>query len=132
MWLFMKTSIKFETVAQYFSTLSPEKRSKLAELRTIIKEAVPKAEEVISYNMPAFKQNKVLVYYAAFKNHIGFFPTSSPIELFKDELAKYKLSRGTVQFPLDKPFPKTLIKKIVKLRTEQDTAAAKKKPAQKR
>ena len=128
----MKTSVKFETVAQYFSALSPEKQAKLGQLRSIIKEAIPKAEEVISYNMPAFKQNKVLVYYAAFKDHIGFFPTRSPIELFKDELGKYKLSPGTIQFPLDKPFPKTLIRKILKLRTEQDREAAKKKAAEKR
>ncbi len=88
----------------------------LQQLRAIIQAAAPKAIEVISYNMPAFKQQKVLVYFAAYKHHIGFYPTSKPIEFFANELKLYKTSKGAIQLPLDKKLPKTLLTKIVKYR----------------
>ncbi|MBI3125914.1 MAG: DUF1801 domain-containing protein [Ignavibacteriales bacterium] len=98
----------------------------LESLRQTIRKAAPKAEEVVSYQMPAFKQNSVLVYFAAFKNHIGFYPTSSGIAAFKEEISKYKNSKGAVQFPLDKKLPLGLVTKIVKFRVKEDLAKRKK------
>jgi uncharacterized protein YdhG (YjbR/CyaY superfamily) len=72
--------------------------------------------------MPAFKQNGVLVYFAAFKNHIGFFPTAQGIEAFKDKLAAYKTSKGTIQFPFDRPLPLELIEEIVRFRVKTNTS----------
>jgi uncharacterized protein YdhG (YjbR/CyaY superfamily) len=89
-------------------------------LRTIIKEVAKDCMETISYNMPAFKLKKILVYYAAYKNHIGFYPTSQPIIAFEEELKPYKTSKGAIQFPLDKVFPKELIQRIVKFRMEME------------
>ncbi len=113
-------SKKYPNVAAYFADFEPAQQQKLEEIRALIKEAAPKATEVISYNMPAFKQHGVLVYYAAYKNHIGFYPTSKPIIVFADKLKDYKTSKGAVQFPLDKPIPKTLVKNMVKLRVKED------------
>lgn len=107
---------KFTSVAEYFSTLPKEVKLKLQELRSTIQKAAPEAEEVISYNIPAFKLNGILVWYAAFKFHIGFFPRASGIEHFQKELSKYKSSKGAVQFPLKKPLPLSLVTKIVKFR----------------
>lgn len=92
----------------------------LEQVRTTIKKAVPKAEEVISYKMPAFKLHRILVYFAGHKNHIGFYPTSSGIKAFKNELSVYKGAKGSVQFPLDRPLPYDLIAKIVKFRVTED------------
>lgn len=88
----------------------------LGEMREIIRKAAPKAVETISYNMPAFKQGKILVYYAANKSHIGFYPTPQPIKVFADELKKYKTSKGAIQFPIDEKLPAVLIRKIVRFR----------------
>ena len=92
----------------------------LQELRTIIKKAAPNAEEIMSYQMPAYKQYNRLVYFAAYKKHIGFYPHSSPILHFIEEIKKYKNSKGAIQFPLNKPLPKELITKIVKFRVKED------------
>jgi uncharacterized protein YdhG (YjbR/CyaY superfamily) len=116
----MKPGKKFKTVDEYFSVLPESIQKILAGLRKTIKEAAPKAEEVISYNMPAFRQNGILVYYAANKNHIGFYPTSTPIKVFKKELANYKTSKGAIQFPIEKAIPKTLVKRIVKFRLNEN------------
>ena len=121
--------IKYKTVGEYFSTLQEDTRPMMEEMRKTIKQAAPKAVEVISYNMPAIKQHSVLVYYAANKEHIGFYPTARPIEVFKKELAGYKTSKGAIQFPLCKPIPKALVKNIVKFRMEQDAEKAKNKKA---
>ena len=80
----------------------------------------PKAEETISYQMPAFKQNGILVYFAAFKDHIGFFPTGSGVEAFKDKLSSYKTSKGTIQFPLDKPVALDLVEEIVRFPVKEN------------
>jgi len=113
-------SKRFKTVNEYLRALSSNSRNKLKQIRELVKKEVPKADELISYNMPAFKLNgKILVYYAAFKNHIGFFPTSTPIAALKKELIGYKTSKGTIQFPLDKPLPIELIKKIVKYKEKE-------------
>ena len=112
--------VKAANIDEYIQGFPEETQKILQQLRAAIKKAAPKSEEVISYAMPAFKQNGVLVYFAAYKNHIGFYPTSSGIEAFKDELSKYKSSKGAVQFPIDKPLPLTLISKIVKFRAVRD------------
>jgi uncharacterized protein YdhG (YjbR/CyaY superfamily) len=102
-------------------------REELEKLRSTIRSAAPKAEEVISYQMPAFKFHGMLVYFATYKNHIGFYPTGSGIAAFKKELVNYKTSKGTVQFPVDKPLPLSLISKIVKFRVKENVARQKEK-----
>ena len=91
-------------------------KSAVNSLRNEIKSVAPESIEVISYNMPAFKMKEVLVYFAVNKNHIGFYPTPSAIIEFKEELVPYKTSKGAIQFPIDKPLPYDLIRKIVKFR----------------
>jgi len=113
-------STKFMTIDEYHKIFSEDVRTILQRLRKIIKQAAPQAVEVISYNMPAFKLNKVLVYYAVHKTHIGLYPTPSPIMFFKDELVKFNTSKGAIQFPINKPLPTTLIKKIVRYRVAED------------
>lgn len=107
---------KFVTIDEYHAAFPANVQLILEQLRKAIKQAAPDSQETISYNMPAFNHHKNLVYYAAYKNHIGFYPTPSPLIVFKEELAGYKTSKGAIQFPLDKPLPITLIKKIVKYR----------------
>lgn len=116
---------KFNDIDEYHSSFSADIQKVLEQLRQSIKQAAPLATETISYGMPAFKQNKVLVYYAVHKEHIGFYPTPNPIVHFKDELAKYNTSKGAIQFSIDKPLPLTLIKKIVKFRVAEDIKKAK-------
>ena len=110
---------------EYISDFPPETQKILQQMRVTIKEAAPQAEEVISYGMPAFRLNGMLVYFAAYKNHIGFYPTRSGIETFKEELSIYKNSKGAVQFPLDKPLPTELIKKMVKFRVAENIKKSK-------
>ena len=93
----------------------------LEEMRQTIREAAPEVVEAISYQMPTFKLNaKNLVHFAAFKNHIGFYPIPSGIEAFKKELSSYKQGKGSVQFPMDKPIPYDLVKKIVRYRVKEN------------
>jgi len=112
--------IAARTVDEFIIQQPVSIRERLEKLRTIIKKAAPKSEELISYQMPAYKQNGILVYFGAFKNHIGFFPTASGIEAFRHELTDYKTSKGTIQFPNDKPIPIDLITKIVKFRVKEN------------
>ncbi len=116
-----------KTVDEYLKTFSPEVRSKLENLRQTIRKAAPKAEELISYQMPAYKYQGILVYFGAYKNHIGFYPTAKGIETFKKELSAYEGSRGTVRFPPDKLIPLGLISKIVKFRVKENEAKKKAK-----
>jgi uncharacterized protein YdhG (YjbR/CyaY superfamily) len=118
---------KFKSVDDYFSAFPASTKSVLGKMRATIKEVVPKAEEVISYNMPAFKQNGILVWYAAYKEHIGFYPTPAPIKIFAEQLQHYKTSKGAIQFPIDKPIPTSLVKKIVRFRVKQNLEKAKAK-----
>jgi uncharacterized protein YdhG (YjbR/CyaY superfamily) len=107
-------------VDEYFAHVPEPARSRLKQMRAAIRLAVPaEAVEIISYQIPAFKTKKVLVWYAAFAEHCSLFPTASVIEDFKDELAGYRVSKGTVQFPLDKALPTAVIKKLVKARVAQ-------------
>jgi uncharacterized protein YdhG (YjbR/CyaY superfamily) len=122
---------KFTTVDEYFSALPKHTKAVLTEMRKTIKKAAPGAEELMSYNVPAFKQEGMLVWYAAHKEHIGFYPRASAIELFKKELSIYKGAKGSVQFPLDKPLPLGLIGKIVKYRLTENLEKAHRKTLKK-
>ena len=117
------------TVEEYISSFPPDIQELLQQVRLTIQEAAPDAEECIAYGMPAYKLNGPLVYFAGYDKHIGFYPTGSHVQVFKDELAAYKTSKGAIQFPLDKSIPKALVKKIVRYRIDEDTekANAKKK-----
>lgn len=118
-------------IDKYIDGFPANIRLLLEQLRATIKKTAPEAEELMSYNMPAYKLKGMLVFYAACKKHIGFYPTPGPIEFFKDELTGYKTSKGAVQFPVDKPLPVRLITKIVKYRINENltkpTLKAKKK-----
>ena len=114
----MKTH--FKDIDSYIIAQPIEVRGRLEAIRQAIKSAAPMAEEVISYNMPAFKLHGMLVYFAAFKYHIGFYPLTTAISKFQKELSVYKGAKGSVQFPLDKPVPITLIKNIIKFRAKEN------------
>ena len=117
-------SRKFKTVDEYFSVLPAKTKTHMKDMRTAIKKAAPQAEELISYNMPAFKCQGMLVYYAAHTEHIGFYPVSSAIRAFEKDLVKYERSKGTIRFPLDKPIPIDLVRKIVKFRVNENAEKA--------
>jgi len=121
------TMRKFNTIDEYISLFPKNIQEILEKIRHTIKKSAPQAEETISYQMPAFKLNGNLVYFAAFKDHIGFFPTSSGVAAFKKELSKYATSKGTIRFPLDKPIPFDLVRKIVQFRVQENLAKGKNK-----
>jgi uncharacterized protein YdhG (YjbR/CyaY superfamily) len=118
---------KFETIDGYIKTFPKEIQKILETVRQAIKKAAPEAEEAISYQMPTFKLNGNLVHFASFKNHIGFYPTPSGTEIFKKEISVYRSGKGSIQFPIDKPMPLSLIKKIVKYRIKENSNRIKKK-----
>jgi len=111
-----------KTIDEYLDMLPEKEMMLLHQLRKAIKSAAPRAEELISYGMPAFKHFGMLVYFAAFKDHCSFFPGSSQIVQQFDELKSFKTSKGTIQFTVDKPLPMALVKKIVKARVEENEA----------
>lgn len=115
---------KFTTVDEYISTFPANEKKLLQQMRTTIHKSAPKAEELISYNMPAFKLNGMLVYYAAYKHHIGFYPMPSGILNFKKELSAYEVSKGAIRFPIDQPLPLALISQIVKFRVQENKIKA--------
>jgi uncharacterized protein YdhG (YjbR/CyaY superfamily) len=119
--------ITYKNIDDYIASFPKDLQIILEQMRTIIRKAAPKAEEVISYAMPAFKLDSVLVYFAGYKNHVGFYPMPSAIIAFKKELSIYKSSKGAVQFPLDKPLPSALITKMVKYRIAENLQKAKAK-----
>jgi len=110
----------FSNVNEYIALFPENVQELLQLLRKTIREAAPDATEIVSYNMPAYRQNSVLVYFAANKGHIGFYPTPSPIVVFKDELEEYKTSKGAIQFPLEKGIPCELVRKLVLYRVTED------------
>jgi uncharacterized protein YdhG (YjbR/CyaY superfamily) len=110
----------FETIDEYIATFPKNVQSILQELRQTIKATATQAEEAISYQIPLFKLHGNLVWFAAFKDHIGFYPRESAIEAFKEKLANYEVSKGTVRFPMDKPLPLDLIKEMVKFRVKEN------------
>ena len=105
------------SVDKYLAAVPEPARSTLSIIRANLRAALPTdAEEVISYRIPAFKHNRIVLWYAAFSDHCSLFPTASVIAKFKKELAGYKISKGTIQFAVDRPLPATLLKRIVKAR----------------
>lgn len=110
----------FKTTEEYIANYPKNVQVILKRLRIIIKNAAPKAEEAISYGIPTFKLNGNLVHFGAFTKHVGFYPASSGIRVFKKELAAYKTTKGTLQLPFDKPLPAGLISKIVKFRVREN------------
>ena len=116
----------YTSVEEYLAAQPDEIREKLEDLRQIIKRAAPKAVERISYNMPAYDVNGILVYFAGYKRHIGLYPTASGIKAFQKEIAVYESSKGAVRLPLDQPLPRTLITNIVKYRLKENLAKGKK------
>ena len=111
---------KFEDIDSYIASFPEETRKLLQQLRITISKAAPEAKETINYGMPTFTLKGNLVHFAAFKNHIGFYPTHSGIEAFKKELSVYEGAKGSVQFPLAKPIPFDLISKIVEFRVKEN------------
>lgn len=105
---------KYKNISEYIKDCPKDIQSQLQKIRKAIKEVAPKAEEAVSYGMPTFKLHGNLVHFAAFKTHFGFYPMPSGISAFDKELSKYDLAKGTIRFPLDKPVPIALIKKITK------------------
>lgn len=123
-------AVKFKTVEEYIAALPAGTKSAVKELRQTIKKQVPKAEEVISYNIPAFKlEGAKLIWYAGWKEHISLYPRSRTMEAAIKELSAYEGEKGTIKFPLDKPLPVSLIKKIVqfKIKENEKTGVKKKK-----
>ena len=117
----MQSNIKAPgTIDEYIAGFSADIQEILQKIRKTIKDAAPDAQEAISYQMPTFKFHGNLVHFAAFKNHIGFYPVPSGIEKFKAELSVYKQGKGSVQFPLDQPIPYDLISRVVKYRVEEN------------
>jgi uncharacterized protein YdhG (YjbR/CyaY superfamily) len=116
-----------KNIDEYIARFPPEIQEILQKIRLTIRKAAPKAEEAISYMMPTFKLHGNLVFFAAYKKHIGFYPAPRGNEAFKEELSAYEGGKGTIRFPLDKPIPYALISKIVKFRVKEnlDRAAAK-------
>jgi uncharacterized protein YdhG (YjbR/CyaY superfamily) len=120
-------NVQANTIDEYIAAFPPAIQKLLKQVRETIRKAAPKAEEKISYAMPTFYLHGNLVHFAAYKNHIGFYPAPQGIEEFKKELAKYEGGKGSVQFPLDEPLPLTLVSRIVKYRALQNEARAKEK-----
>ena len=115
----MKPSNKsLNSIDAYIAGFPRDVQEILKQVRATIKKAAPGATEAIKYRLATFVLNENLVHFGAFKNHIGFYPTASGIEAFKDKLSPYKSSKGAVQFPIDKPLPLSLIAKIVKFRVK--------------
>jgi uncharacterized protein YdhG (YjbR/CyaY superfamily) len=117
-----KSKKQLKTIDEYIAAFPKEVQDVLEKIRSAIRESAPKAEEAISYGIPALRLNgsRGSVYFAGWKNHIGFYPTPSGIEAFKKELAPFKQEKGSVQFPLDKPIPYDLVKKIVRYRVTEN------------
>ena len=120
----MKTKPK--SIDDYLAHVSPDKRAALVKLRQAIRSAAPKAEECISYGLAAFRlDGRFLVAFGAAANHCAFYPGGSPVAVFKSELKNYDTSKGTIRFPADKPLPAALVRKLVKFRIAQNSAANK-------
>ncbi|WP_107994793.1 iron chaperone [Trichococcus paludicola] len=114
-----ESAVKIETIDAYISRYDEDIRAILQEFRRLIKEEAPDATEKISYQMPTFYLNGNLVHFAVQKNHIGFYPAPSGVAAFKEELTDYKTSKGAIQFPLTKPIPYELVRRIVRFRVEE-------------
>jgi uncharacterized protein YdhG (YjbR/CyaY superfamily) len=114
--------IQYTSIDDYIASFPEETQKILEQIRSTIKNAAPEAKDLINYGIPTFALNGNLVHFAAFKNHIGFYPTPSGIEAFRKELSSYEGAKGSVKFPIDKPMPLDLITKIVKFRVQESVA----------
>ncbi len=124
----MKTNKKtLNEIDTYISSFPLITQKRLSEIRLLIKQAAPAAEEIISYQMPAYKLHGMLVYFAGYKNHIGFYPTASGIKQFQLEIVAYKHSKGAVQFPINEPIPADLVARIVAFRINENELKSLKK-----
>ena len=112
----------FQSIDEYIKSFPKDVQKILEQVRQAIKKSAPEAQETINYQIPTFKLNGNLVHFAAFKNHIGFYPTPSGQKAFQKELSTYKSGKGSVQFPIDKPMPVSLISKIVKYRAKENSS----------
>ena len=117
--------VEANDIDKYIARFPAQVQQRMTELRAIIKKAAPGAEEIISYKMPAYTYYGILIYFAGYKNHIGFYPRASAIEKFKKELAVYKNAKGSVQFPLNKPLPVKLINKMLAFRVKENESGEK-------
>jgi len=122
---------KFKSIDEYVATFPKNVQDILEELRKVIRESAPEAEETISYGIPTFKLNGNLVHFAAYNKHIGLYPGTSAIIAFKKELSSYKQAKGSVRFPIDESIPFDLVKRIVKFRTKENQARIIKKSEKK-
>jgi len=123
----MKTNTtKPTTVSEYIKDASPEARKKLREMRACVRAVAPGAKEELKWGMPALSYRRILVIYAAFKKHIGFFPTGAATRAFAKKLTKYKTGKGSIQFPLDQPLPLALIRQIAAFRVRESKREDKK------
>jgi len=113
---------QFETIDEYIATFPKNVQEILQKLRQTIKDSAPNAKETISYQIPTFKLNGNLVNFAAYENHIGFYPTPSALKEFKKELSQYDIGKGTIKLPIDEPIPIDLIKRLVKFRVNENLA----------
>ena len=110
------------TIDEYIASFPPDIQEKLQGIRAVIRKAAPDAEEAIRYGIPTFRQDgNNLVHFAAFKDHLSFFPTPSGVAKFREELSSYKLSKGTIQFPLDRPVPYDLVERITRFRARENS-----------
>ena len=126
-----KQKAGFASIDEYIASFPSDVQERLRQMRAAIREAAPEAQEKISYQMPTFFLHGNLVHFAAFKNHIGFYPAPRGIEAFKDELAAYEGAKGSVQFPLDQPLPLDLVRRIVQFRVADQLQNAKAKKSRK-
>jgi uncharacterized protein YdhG (YjbR/CyaY superfamily) len=120
----MKPQSVPSNIDAYIAQFPPEIQLILNQMRNLILQAAPESKEVISYQMPAFQYKGILVYFAAYTKHIGFYPTPSAIEKFKSELSEYKTSKGAVQFPINQPLPQDLITRMVQFRVRENEMKA--------
>lgn len=116
----MQQKGKFSNVDEYIALYPPAIQKGLNLIRKTIRKAAPEAEETISYNMPAYKLNGMLVFFAAMKNHYGFYPTASPMKVFREKLMPYETSKGAIRFPMDEPIPIRLVSEIVKWKVREN------------
>jgi uncharacterized protein YdhG (YjbR/CyaY superfamily) len=108
-----------ESITEYINAAPKEARAKLREMRACIRESAPGAKESLKWGMPAFSYRRILVTFAAFKHHIGFYPTPSAVRAFANDLSKFATAKGSIQFPLEKPLPLPLIRKITEFRVRE-------------
>lgn len=122
----------YQSIDEYIASFPKDVQAILQQIRATIQQAAPEADEAISYQMPTFKLHGNLVHFAAYKQHIGLYPTPAGIEQFKEELANYKGAKGSVQFPLDQPMPLDLIRRITEFRVQENQAKAEAKKSKKK